>query len=536
MPLEKVMGYRNGCLYVIAAGLVLLGCSPCPGSPQPDLVFINGPEPESLDPHLITGQPESRLCEALFEGLVSRDEEGRLVPGIAESWQVSPDKRVYTFVLRQCRWSDGHPITAEELVESWQRALAPETAARYADLYSDIENAQAYHLGLRKDFSSVGIRALDDRTVQVHLKHPVPYFLDLCSLPVFYPVPIATLRQWGEDWTKPEHMVCNGPFRLLAWRVNDRVCLEKNPNYWRASEVRLSRVDALAVTQATTAFNLFYTLGADLVMDKGLVPTFFLEALSRQPYFHSAPFFGTYFYRFNVTRWPLSDPRVRQALAMAIDKERIVHRITRAGERAANSLTPPGVPGYEPPHGFPYDPKRARGLLAEAGFPNGKGFPRLSILYNAGQQNEEIATEIQDMWRENLGIEVELRNQEWKVYLGSLASLQYDIARSSWVGDYLDPNTFLSLFVSGGGNNNTGWSNQAYDRLLEQAASIADTQTRFLFLRQAEELLLQEAPVVPLYFYQGVLLYREERLGGIRPNLLDQHPLRCLFLRGTASR
>ncbi|WP_214096230.1 peptide ABC transporter substrate-binding protein [Candidatus Methylacidithermus pantelleriae] len=492
---------------------------------------MNGPEPESLDPHLITGQPESRLCEALFEGLVARDAQGRIVPGVAESWELSPDGRTYTFHLRSCRWSDGHPLTAAELVASWQRAISPKTASRYADLYDDIENARSYRLGRLKDFSRVGVRAPDARTVIVRLEHPVPYFLDLCAQPVFYPVPIATVERWKDDWTKPRHIVSNGAYTLVSWRINDRVCLRKNPLYWRANEVHISRIDALAVTQATTAFNLFYTSGADLILDKGLVPTFFLESLSRQPYFHSGPFFATYFYRFNVTRWPLSDPRVRKALAMSINKNRLVTRITRAGERIAPSLTPPGVPGYTPPKGLAYNPERARQLLAEAGFPGGKGFPRLSILYNAGQQNEQIATEIQAMWREVLGIDVELRNEEWKVYLGSLSSLQYDIARSSWVGDYLDPNTFLSLFLSGGGNNNTGWSNRRYDALLQEAAREATQKRRFERLREAEELLLEEAPIAPLYFYQAVLLYHADHLGGIGPNLLDHHPLRCLFIR-----
>jgi oligopeptide transport system substrate-binding protein len=324
--------------------------------------------------------------------------------------------------------------------------------------------------------------------------------------------------------------VSNGAYILEDWRLDDRVRLRANPQYWRKEVVRLQRIDALSVNQATTAFNLFYSGKTDLLLDKGSVPVQFMDELKTKPYFQLNPFLATYFYRFNVTRKPLNDPRVRQALTLAIDKNRIVQKITKAGEPVANSFTPPGLEGYAPPGGLTYDPRQAQELLAQAGFPHGRGFPLLSVLYNSTDLNQQIATEIQAMWKEVLGITVTLRNQEWKVYLNTLDQLDYDIARSSWVGDYPDPNTFLDCFVTGRGNNRTGWSNPTYDQLMAQAANTANPVLRLELMKKAETILVErELPIAPLYYFVGVTLYHADQLGGFAPNLIDEHPLRELY-------
>ncbi len=499
-------------------------------SKRADLVFINGAEPESLDPAVITGQPEGRVVNALFEGLTTFDRKGRAAPGVAESWTVSPDGRTYIFKLRaDARWSDGAPVTAGDFVASWRRTLTPETAASYNYQLFYVKNARAFAEGAVKDFAQVGVRALDRRTLEVQLENPTPFFLDLCATPPLQPVPLRVIERVGDDWIKPAHIVNNGAYLLEDWRINDRIRLRKNPLYWDRANVALETVDVLPISKANVAFNFYASGEADLLLDKGLAPPALLDALKKRPDFHAAPFLADYFLRFNCAEGPFRDVRVRRAFAMAVDKERLVKKITRAGEVPAESLVPPGIAGYTSPAGLRYDPAGAARLLAEAGFPGGRGFPLVRYLYAESELNEAIAVELQSMWKEALGVQVALTRQEWKVYLNSMNQLDYDICRSSWVGDYPDPNTFLDLFLSGGGNNRTGWGDPAYDTLIERAAAEANPGKRFAILAQAEELLVAQAAVVcPLYFYVGIQLYDPKRVGGIEANVLDEHPIRLM--------
>ncbi len=509
--------------------MVLTGCSRT--DERADLTFINGAEPETLDPALITGQPEGRLVNALFEGLMSFDENGGAQPGVAESWTISDDQLVYRFTLRpDAKWSDGTPVTARDFVRSWQRTLTPETGSAYNYQLFYVKNAQAFAEGTLKDFGEVGVKALDDRTLEVTLANPTPFFLDLCAFYTLYPAPIDLIERVGDDWIKPQHLINNGPYRLADWRINDIIRLRKNPEYWDAANVALETVDVFPISRANTAFNFYASGLADVVMDKGLAPPALLDDLKRRDDFHAAPFLGTYFLRYNCAKGPFADERVRRAFSLVIDKNLIVEKITRAGEVAADVFVPPGLEGYLPPDGLAADPEEARRLLAEAGFPGGAGFPLVSYLYSDSELNEAIAVELQSMWRRELGVNVALNRQEWKVYLNSMSNLDYDIARSSWVGDYPDPNTFLDMFVTGGGNNRTGWSSPEYDRLIADAAREADPARRFAILREAEAMLVTgQVPVCPLYFYVGIQLYDPEKIGGIAPNVLDEHPIKAMF-------
>jgi oligopeptide transport system substrate-binding protein len=512
-------------------GFFLSGCEL--KEKRADLVLVNGAEPESLDPAIITGQPEGRVVNALFEGLTTFNRQGRAVPGVAESWTISPDRRTYTFRLRaDAKWSDGVPVTAGDFVASWRRTLTPATAASYSYQLFYVRNAKAFADGKLADFSQVGVRALDDRTLEVRLENPTPFFLDLCATPPLQPVPLRVIERAGDDWIKPGRIVTNGAYLLDAWRINDRIRLRKNPLYWDRAHVALETVDVLPIAKANVAFNFYASGEADVLLDKGVVPPALLDELKRRPDFHSAPFLGSYFLRFNCAKGPFADERVRRAFAMAVDRERIVKKITRAGELPAATLVPPGVAGYHAPAGVGYDPGKARELLAEAGYPGGRGFPLARYLFSEGELNEAIAVELQNMWSETLGVQVALTRQEWKVYLNSLNSLDYDLARSTWVGDYPDPNTFLDMFLTGGGNNRTGWSDAAYDGLIAQAAAEGDPARRFAILAQAEELLvLRRAVVCPLYFYVGIQLYDAKRVGGIESNVLDEHPIRLMERR-----
>ena len=516
---------RRGIPGLTGLLLACLSLSSCQTRPRADLVLCNGAEPQTLDPALVSGQLEGRLCSALYEGLTRRDSRGKSIPAAAQSWDISPDGKTYTFHLRpDLRWSNGDPVTSSDYRESWLRALHPNTASPYAEIFFGISNAQEFNQS-KSPAESVGLQTPDPLTLRVQLTHPLPYFPSLTSFTTYLPVHQATVTKYGDRWAQPGTWVGNGPYRLLDWKINDRVSLEKNPLYHSPERIRLQRIDALAVTRASTAFNLYSSGQADLLLDKGLIPSLMLPQLRGRADFHPGPLFATYFYRFNVTRPPFQDVRVRRAFALAIDKETIVERITRGNEPIAQSLTPRGIADYHPPEGLPSDPTTAQGLLKLAGFPEGRGFPRVSLLYNKSELNEQIAVEIQAQWKRVLGVEVELRNQEWATYLRSLDELDFDIARSSWVGDYDDPNTFLDCFVTGRGNNRTGWSDPTYDSLLNRALAEPNATKRLQLLASAETILVTQAlPIIPLYHFVGCLMFDPNRWEGLYPNLLDEHP------------
>jgi oligopeptide transport system substrate-binding protein len=520
-------------LLAISAALALFSLTGCDShDSRADLVVLNGAEPESIDPAEITGQLDGRIAYALFEGLLHYDRFGHPQPGIAQSWDISPDRRIYTFHLRaDAKWSNGDPVTADDFAASWKRALLPATASEYAYIFFPIRNAEAFNEGSVKDFSAVGVKALDNQTLQVELDNPTPYFLDLCCYVTYLPVHLRSIEKYGDDWIKPGKLVNDGPFLLKEWKLNYRMRLKKNPTFWDAKNVQLETLDILPIDNAITAYNFYASKVADLILDKGLTPPSLIPELKARQDFHAAPFLGDYFIRFNVTRKPFSDPRVRQAFAMVIDRERIIRKITQAGEHPAYSFTPPGTADdYQPPRMFGLNPNRARELLAQAGYPGGKGFPTVSYLYDNKKLNEDIAVEIQSMLRQELGVHVELAKQEWKVYLNSTNRLDYDFCRSSWIGDYNDPTSFLECFVTNSGNNRTGWSNQSYDELLTTAAKEAEPQARLNILARAEDILLnQGTPICPLYFYMGIQIYDGTKFGGIEPNLLDNHPFREIY-------
>ena len=512
-----------------AVALLLAGCSPV--RERADLVFINGAEPETVDPAIVTDQVSMRVCNALLEGLCRNTVDGKPEPGMAARWDISPDRKTYTFHLRDgIRWSNGDPVKAEDFVYAWRRVLDPSVAADYASMLHIIRGAKAFNEGTSKDFGAVGIRALDGRTLEVVLESPTPYFIDLCAFSTLAPVHAATLERYGTAWVKPGNFNGNGPYLLGDWLLDDRIELIKNPNYWDAANVQMRTIDVMPVSDPNTALNYFLTGEVDLMMDKGTVPTSLVAKLKQQPWFHTGPFLGTWFIRFNVTKPPFNDQRVRHALSLAVDKRRIVEKITQLGEPIAAGLVPPGAgTGYQSPPGLAFDPVKARELLAAAGYPGGKGFPLIEYLHIPPIVERNIAVELQAMWEQHLGIKVSLAKQEQKIWLASMRELSYQLTRSSWVGDYNDPNTFLEMFLSNSGNNRTGWASPAYDQLIASAASEPDIAKRNDFFRQAEQMLVtDEAVILPVYFYVGVQFYHADKLGGVQANLIDDHPFRCM--------
>lgn len=516
-------------LLVSAALLLLPACRP---APRADLVIVNGTEPESLDPAIVTGVSEMRITKALFEGLLRLDgRTGHPIPALAERFDVSPDGTSYTFHLRtNAQWSTGTLITAEDVVYSWRRALSPSTAADYAGQLFYIRNAEQFYAGTARP-EELGVTAVGTHVVRVNLIHPLVFFPDLCCFPILAVVPRSVIEQLGDRWLSATPLPCSGPYALDSWRLNDKVRLRKNRFYYDASRTQSEVIDVLPVGSPNTALNLYETGLADVVWDKDLLPTELVDVLRNRPDWHTFDYLGTYFYRFNVTRKPFDDARVRRAFALATDKERLVRKLTSCGERPARHFVPAGVANYDSPEGLGFDPQAARQLLADAGYPAGKGFPqvRYSFFSAAGggaKMQGKIAVELRDMWSEALGVTVELRQIERKVFYSAQSRLDFDMSASSWVGDYNDANTFLDLYLSASGNNRTGWKNPAYDSLIREANRQTNTTKRAALFKEAEHLLVaDEVPVVPLYFYAGFNLFDTNRIHGIFPNILDEHPL-----------
>ena len=537
MTFNGVPVHRLGTLFLC---LCLLGQAGCFQRHEPaDFVVINGPDPESLDPAIITSQADGRIVSALFDGLTRFNAvTAHAEPALAKRWEISGDGTVYTFHLRDgLKWSTGGRITAHDVVYSWRRAINPDTASDYAGMLFYVKNAEAINSSKLTDLSRLGVWAIDDKTVRVELTAPTPFFLELCAFWTLAVVPEKAITQHGDQWCLRQPLPVSGSHTLEFWHVRDRVRLRKNTHYWDADNTRNNVVDFLPVEAPATAINLYEAGQADIIWDKSLVPIELLDALIKRPDYHKFDYLGSYFVRFNTTKKPLDDPRVRKAMALAIDKAGLVAKYTKGGERLANHFVPPGTGNYTSPSGPAHDPGLAKRLLAEAGFPEGKGFPTdFEYLFNSSDRNKNIAVELQRMWHETLGIQVKLRQAENKVYLAAQSALDYHVTRSSWIGDYNDPNTFLDMFMTQNGNNRTGWSNAGYDRLIRLANATTDPPKRNALFREAETILIaDELPIFPLFFYVGINIYHPDRIGGIHPNILDIHPISAIYAKEHSS-
>ena len=476
------------------------------------------------------------IVMALFEGLTQYDPKTcRPMPAVAERWEVSSDNLRWTFHLRpEARWSDGQPVTAGDFVFAYRRILSPGLGAEYAYLLYALENGEGYNSGKITDSSRIGALAPDDHTLVLNLVHPVPYLPAMTCHAAWYPLPRRTIERFGRAdergtrWTRPGNLVGNGYFVLKDWKPHRYIRVARSPTYWNRREVRLREVFFYPIDDADAEERAFRSGQLHVSATLPLAKIGIYRHEHPTP-LQAEPFLGTYVYRFNVTRPPLDDPRVRRALAMAIDRERIVRDVARGGQRPAGHFTPPGMAGFTATADVPNDVEAARRLLAAAGFPGGKGFPRLSILTNTNEGHRQIAEAIQQMWRKNLGIEIGIYNQEGKVWNDSMRRLDYSIARFAWSGDYLDPSTFLDIMASDSGNNQTGWKNAEYDRLLDMARQTADTFRRYAYFQRCEEILARECPFAPIYYYVRLYLRRPE-VKGWYGNLLDFHPLTGVFL------
>jgi oligopeptide transport system substrate-binding protein len=495
-----------------------------------------GYEPTDLDPHLATGIAEGNVITALFEGLVVEDPRDlHPIPGVAERWEISPDGLNYTFFLRaDARWSNGQPVTAPDFVGSWQRLLTPSLQADNASLLDVLQGAAAFRRGLTKDFSSVGAVAVDARTLRVTLEHPTADFLTRLTQwawsPLYLPGVAASgaLYERGNPWTRPGRLVGNGAFVLQSWEPDKLLVLAKSPTYWDAARVRLQAVQLYPIDSLDTEERAFRA-GQLHVTDA--LPVGKIDAYRRDApqFLRIDPYLGTYYYAFNLRRPYLSDARVRRALALAVDRGAIVQKILHGGEAPAMAFTPPGVAGYVPAARLQTDFPAARRLLAEAGYPGGQGLPPFELLYNNSENHRLIAEAIQEMWRRELGVEVRLVNQELKVVLADRRAGDFQILRGDWIADYPEPSSFLDIWRSDSGNNYGGWSDPDYDALLFRAERTSAAAARFALWQKAEALLLQGAPLIPIYHYTHVFLLQPS-VQGWYANPLDHHPYKYVWL------
>lgn len=526
----------------IILSAVLPGCSQgesnvAAGNRDGVLHFGNGTEPQTLDPHVMSGMPEVNVARALYEGLVVRNPETlEMEPGVAERWDISDDGKVMTFYLNpDARWSNGDTVTAEDFAWSLMRSLHPDLGNQLAYTLFSIVGAQAFAKGELADPEALGIIALDEHTLQITLENPDPYFLGTLATYPTYPVHRATIEAHGKftdrftHWTRVENFVGNGPFTLTKWQLNRRIVVSKSPTYWNADKVALNGVvfhpieNAVSEEKMFRAGQLHYTTQVPL----SKIPAY--RDMADSPY-KQAPWQGSYFLQFNVNRPPVDDPRVRMALAMAVDREKLVNTVLEGTELASSSLVPAATPGYTSPRVQQYDPDLARALLAEAGYPGGEGWPGLEYLFNTSENHRRIAIALQQMWKDELNIEITLANQEWKVFLDTTTEKNYAMARRGWIAGDLDPASFLDIFTSESGTNDTGFSNARYDEImLTLAPRTSDPAERLALMQEAEAIVLQAAAAIPLYTYNSKHLVQPS-IKGAPSNVLDLFSLKDISL------
>ena len=544
---------RAGLL--IAAALTAVSCNsttsaksaPYFGKIEPPqgqvMRYISGSEPESLDPQVSTGQPEARIYLALYEGLTEyHPVTGQVIPAIAERWDVNANNTEFTFYLRHtARWSNGDPITARDFVYSLRRGLSPALAARSAYLAYSIKGAQAYNEGKGRA-EDIGIQAVDDYTLNITLTTPVPYLTGLVAHQFFRLVPRKAIEKHGDAWTRPENIVTCGAFKVQSWRAYDRLIVVRDPMYWDAGIVKLDQITFYPVEDTTTQMILYKAGEVDAVYNH-TVPYAWVDEMRRLKDYMDKPENAIEYYMLNTKKAPTNDLRVRRAFNMAIDKDALA--VYRRVVKPLTAFTPEGIfPGYPQPKGDPFDPEKARALLAEAGYRDANGkydsetFPvsEMEISFNTNEPNKQTAEFVQAQWKKHLQLTVPLKNVEWKTFLDSRAKLEYKgAARAGWVGDYMDPYTFLDLFSTEFGDNGTGWSPPEYVTMLREANTEHDPAKRYELLARAEAFLLAAQPVIPLYT-SGSDWLKKPFVKGMYANPLTLHAWKYVYIEHDRSK
>ncbi len=479
--------------------LAILSCKPAADVGDRNVFRVNlGTEPPSLDWSLATDHVSFNVIANLMVGLTEFDRELKPAPVVAKSWEIQEGGKKIVFHLRDdVLWTDGQKVRAQDFEYSWKRLLNPKTASEYAYILFDIVNAEAYNQGKITDDGLVGVRALDDWTLEVRLNSPVSYFVAMTTFEVTYPQRKDIVEKFGSRWTEPGNIVTDGPFLLTSWKHENMIELRANPDFF-IGKPSVDRVEMFMINETTTALGMYEQGQLDFI-DNHSIPILEKPRLAKSPGFKAVAQLRGYYYGFVTDRKPFNDVRVRKAFALAIDRS-VFPKILHGRELPASCWIPPGMLAHNPKIGLTYNPPEARRLLREAGYPDGNGFPPVTLAYDTQEDHKLVAEAIQGMWKRNLNVLVRLDNQEWKVFLQKLNNDPPNIFRLGWGADYPDPDNFMKLFTAVSGNNLTRWKNPAYDRLLITAAQEFDPEKRAKLYTEAERILCEtDVPIVPLF-------------------------------------
>ena len=539
----KIQKYNHITRVLVAVGLFsmvipALAAQVPPGTAlaeKQELVRNNGSEPSSLDPHKVESDVENNIISDLFEGLVSVSPTGEIEPRLAEKWE-NKDNTVWTFHLRPgVTWSDGTAITAQDIVWSWQRLVSPLTASPYASYPGNMHIVNGAEIAQgQKEPETLGVKAVDDATLEVTLTQPNAAFLAMLAHPSLVPLDKVLISRYGDKWTKPEHIVTSGPYKLSQWVVNERIVAERNPRYWDNAHTVINKVTYLPISSETADVNRYKAGEIDIVYT---VPINQFAQLKKTmgDQLDVSPQLATYYYEFNTTRPPFNDPRVRRALNMALDKDIIAEKVLGQGQRPAWLISQPDIGGvklHNPEYASWPREKRiaeAKKLLSEAGY--NETHPLVfNLLYNTSESHQRIAIAASSMWKKNLGVEAKLQNQEWKTMLDAMHTHNFDAVRYAWIADYDDAATFLNNFRTGDSENTSQYSNPAYDEALRNAAKASDTTARGKFYQQAEDLLGQDVPAIPVYHYVRTHLVKPW-VGGFTPDKLGYYYTKDMYIK-----
>lgn len=486
---------------------------------EKDVLRINlGNEPPGLDWHTSTDSTSFDVVSNIMVGLTQYTNDVQCKPACAASWEILDDGKRYVFHLRKdVLWTDGRPVTAQDFVFAWTRLLDPATAAQYAFFLYDIVGAKDFNTGKAKTAEALGIKAIDDYTFEVKLVKPAAYFIYLTAFCPSYPQRKDLVEKYKDRWTEPQNLVTNGPFKLAKWQHEYKIELEGNEKFFEGPP-KLKRIKMFMVPEASTAFALYENNELDFVDNRSFA-TPDVERYRKSPEYKNFPLLRAYYLAFNVSKKPFDDVRIRKAFAQSVDRT-VFPKILRRGERPTASWIPPAL-GGNPDSGMSFNPEEARRLLAEAGYPGGKGFPETKILYPNREDVRLVVEATQDEIKRNLGVHVELVNQEWKVYLATTRKDPPQMFRESWGADFPDPETFMNLFTSYNGNNHTRWKSADYDKLIEAAEGEQDKAKRADLYRQADVMLCQkEVPIVPAFLATQNIMVKPW-VKGIAINPLD---------------
>lgn len=513
-----------------------LACRPLERSLEPaadteTVVYNMESQPNSIDPHQTTELISGALIAHIFEGLTNMGPNNSVEPGVAERWESSADGLTWDFHLRpEARWSDGRPVTAHDFVYSWRRLLAPETASQYASLFYFFENAERFNTGQEVDPATLGFEAVDAHHLRIRLARPVPYLLQLTSFMCLVPVRQDIIEAHPDDWTlRPETYIGNGAFRMTAYERDYMIRMERSENYWNSAAVPLRHLVWVQIKESQPEHIAYLTNSIDVTY--GISYPDLPEIRARIPdHLKNLPWLGIYYVGFNLRpgRTTFQDPRVRRALALALDRERIAREVSEGTRRGAVTWVPPGIPDADGTSDFALNEgvmvpnaatEEARRLLAEAGYPNGAGFPDVAYLYNTDAMHAQVAEMMQAAWKRELNLNIRLENQEWQVFLDSRQNGNFDIGRGSWIGDFIDPMTFLAMWTTWDTSNTNGYSNAEYDRLIARALQTADREEYFRLCHEAHRVLMDDMAMIPILYYTNTFLQNPALEGLIHTSL-----------------